>query len=88
MLFNTSWATIFEHFYTVNDIFKYIFLYEDMWISIDFSLKFVPKVQINNSPALGQRIVWHRPGDKPLSEPMMAYMRHSASCVLECIICV
>ena len=36
-----------------------------------FSLKFVPKVRINNIPSLVQIMAWRRPGDKPLSEPMM-----------------
>ena len=31
----------------------------------------VPKGQINNIPALVQIMAWRRPGDKPLSEPMM-----------------
>ena len=35
------------------------------------SLKCVPKVRINNIPALVQIMAWRRPGDKPLSEPMM-----------------
>ena len=34
-------------------------------------LKFVPKGLINNIPALVQIMAWRRPGDKPLSEPMM-----------------
>ena len=38
---------------------------------LKISLKFVPKVQINNIPALVQIMTWHREGDKPLSEPMM-----------------
>ena len=42
-----------------------------IWISIDISLKFVPKGPINNIPALVQIMAWRRPGDKPLSEPMM-----------------
>ena len=67
-----------------DDIFKYIFLNENLWISIKISLKFVPKGPINNIPALVQVMAWRRPGDKPLSDPMMvkftnAYMRHSAS---------
>ena len=37
-----------------------------------FSLKFVPKCPINNIPALVRIMAWRRPGDKPLSEPMMA----------------
>ena len=35
------------------------------------SLKFVPEGPINNIPALVQIMAWHRPGDKPLSEPMI-----------------
>ena len=35
------------------------------------SLKFVPKVRINNIPSLVQIMAWRRPGDKPLFEPMM-----------------
>ena len=33
--------------------------------------KFVPKGPINNIPASVQIMAWRRPGDKPLSEPMM-----------------
>ena len=54
-----------------DDILKWIFLNENVWISIEISLKFVPKGQINNNPALVQIMAWHRPCDKPLSEPMM-----------------
>ena len=54
-----------------DDIFKCIFLNENVWISIKISLKFVPKGLINNIPALVQIMAWHRLGDKPLSEPMM-----------------
>ena len=54
-----------------DDIFKSIFLNENVWISIEISLKFVPRGEINNIPALVQKIAWCRPGDKPLSEPMM-----------------
>ena len=35
-----------------DDIFKCIFLNENVLISIKISLKFVPKGQINNIPAL------------------------------------
>ena len=58
-----------RHF--ADDIFKCIFLNENIWISIKISLKFVPKGPINNIPALVQIMAWRRPGDKPLSEPMM-----------------
>ena len=53
------------------DIFKWIFVNKNVWISIRVSLKFVPKCQINNIPTLVQIMAWRRPGDKPLSEPMM-----------------
>ena len=54
-----------------DEIFKSIFLNENVWISIKISLKFVPRCLINNIPALVQIMAWHRQGDKPLSEPMM-----------------
>ena len=58
-----------RHF--TDDIFKCIFLNENVWISIKISLKFVPKCPINNIPTLVQIMAWRRPGDKPLSEAMM-----------------
>ena len=58
-----------RHF--ADDTFKPIFLNENIQILIKISLKFVPKVSINNNPALVQIMAWRRPGDKPLSEPMM-----------------
>ena len=39
-----------RHF--ADNIFKYIFLNESVWIAIKISLKFVPKGPINNNPAL------------------------------------
>ena len=54
-----------------DDIFMCIFLNENVWIPIKISLKFVPKGPIDNIPALVQIMAWRRPGDKPLSEPMM-----------------
>ena len=38
------------------------------------SLKFVPKGLINNIPALVQIMAWRRPGNKPLSEPMIVVL--------------
>ena len=54
-----------------DDIFKCVFLNENEWILPRISLKFVPKVRINNISSLVQIMAWRRPGDKPLSEPMM-----------------
>ena len=57
--------------YFPDDILKCIFMNDNVWISLNFSLKFVPRVSIDNTPALVQIMAWRRPGDKPLSEPMM-----------------
>ena len=54
-----------------DDIIKWISLNQNIWISINISLKFVPRGPINSIPALVQIMAWRRPGDKPLSEPMM-----------------
>ena len=54
-----------------DDIFKWIFVNENVWILIKISLKFVSKGLINHIPALVQIMAWRQPGDKPLSEPMM-----------------
>ena len=58
-----------RHF--ADDIFKWIFLNENVWISIKIALKFVPRGLISNIPVFVQIMAWRRPGDKPLSEPMM-----------------
>ena len=54
-----------------DDISKCIFLNETVWISIEISRKFLSKVPINGIPTLVQIMAWRRPGDKPLSEPML-----------------
>ena len=64
-----------------DNIFKCIFLDENVRISIKISLKFVPKGPTDNKSALVQVMAWHRTGAKPLPEPMLtqftdAYMRH------------
>ena len=58
-----------RHF--ANDTVKCIFVNENLWNPIKISLQFVPKGPINNIQALVQIMAWRRPGDKPLSEPMM-----------------
>ena len=57
-----------RHF--ADDTFNRIFVNENVRISINISLKFVPKGLINNIPELVQIMAWRWPGDKPLSEPM------------------
>ena len=60
-----------------DDIFKCIFLNTNVLISIEISLKFIFKGPIRNIPSLVQILAWRRPGDKPLSEPMMIiYLTH------------
>ena len=54
-----------------SDIFKCIFLNENVLISLQISMEFVPKVRVSNIRAFIQIMAWHRPGDKPLSEPMI-----------------
>ena len=49
-----------------------LFFNENVKIFIKISLKFVPKGPINNIAALVQIMACRRPGDKPLSEAMMA----------------
>ena len=72
-IFNTLGPRQNGH-HLAEDIFKCIFLNENVWIPIKTSLKFVPKGPINNIPSLVQIMAWHRPGDKLLSEAMMVYL--------------
>ena len=63
-----------------DDILKYIFFNENIWISINISLKFVPKGPINNNLALVQIMAWRLLCDKPLSKPMLfSLLTHSTS---------
>ena len=56
---------------TMAVIFQSTFVNEKVWISIIISLKFVTNGPINDMPRLVQIMAWRRPGDAPLSEPMM-----------------
>ena len=68
--FNTLWpAQNVRHF--TDNIFKCIFLTENIWILISISLKFVPKSLISNIPAFVQKVAWRQSGNKPLSESMI-----------------
>ena len=51
--------------------FQMHFIEWNVSTAIKNSLRFVPKGPINNIPALVQIMAWRRPGNKPLSEPMM-----------------
>ena len=53
------------------DMFKCIFVKENIWITIKISRKFDSKGSINNIPASVQIMAWHWSGDKPLSGPIL-----------------
>ena len=74
---NTHWDQdkLVTWYHFTDDFFKCIFLNEYVWIAIKILLKFVPKGPINKIPALVHIMAWCRPGDKPLSEPMMVRLR-------------
>ena len=57
----------------VDDRFKCIFLNENVWIWVKISLTFVPKMTINNIPALVKIMAWFH---GCITD---AYMRHSTS---------
>ena len=59
-------ATFFQTIFS-----KAFFFNENVRILINISLTFVPKAPNNNIPALVHIMALRRPGDKPLSEPMM-----------------
>ena len=71
----------------IDEISQMIFLNAFSWMKYmnfdKISLEFVPKGPIKSITVLVHIMVWHRPGDKPLSEPMMVRLltriRHSAS---------
>ena len=56
-----------------DNICKCIFLHENVWIRLEFSLKFVPEVPIYNKPAMVQIMAYFTD----------AYMSHSASVSLK-----
>ena len=64
-----------------DDIFKCISMNENFCISIQISLKFVPRGTIDNKWALVQVMAWRWIGDRALPESMLiqftnAYLRH------------
>ena len=73
MLINTlrpgKMAAIFQT--TFSHAFSWMKIYE---FRKKISLTFVPKGPIENIPALVQLMAWRRPGNKPLSEPMMVVL--------------
>ena len=53
---------------TLSNAFSWMKMYE---LRLRIRWSFFPNVRISNIPAFVQIMAWHRPGDKPLSEPMM-----------------
>ena len=54
------------------DIFKLLFLSENILIFIDISPKLIPKVSIDNTLALVQSIALHLTGNEAIGELMVA----------------
>ena len=54
-----------------DDIFKCIFLNENVWFCLRFHWNLFLRFEWKNTPALVQIMAWRWPGDKPVSEPMM-----------------
>ena len=65
--FNTLRPRQNRHYFA-DDMFKWIFLNENVWKPIKISLKFVPSDSINNIPTLVQIMAWGQSGEKPLSD--------------------
>ena len=78
-LFQTTFSNEFAEWKCMNFLkislkfihFQMHLLNENVWISLKISLKFIPKVWVNNISSLVQIMAWCLPGNKPLSEPMM-----------------
>ena len=70
--------------YFADNIFKLILLSENCVISIEISLKFIPKAPINNNRPLVQILAWRRTGAKPLSKPMLTINTSTASWINHC----
>ena len=73
MLINTSRPRQ-DGRYFADSVLKCIFLNENVWILLKIPQKFVPRGPINIIPALVQIMAWRRPGDKPLSQPMLVFV--------------
>ena len=66
----TLWPSQNGHQFS-GEIFSCIFFNESVYILIKFSWTFVPRGPINSILASVQKMARHRPGNKPLSGPMM-----------------
>ena len=69
---------------SADGLFKCIFVNENVWISLKTSQKFVPKVQINNIPAMVQIMACHWLGDKSVSVLVYMYIGQVTKLQLSC----
>ena len=65
----THWGRDNISRYVADGTSKCIFSNQNVRMSFNISLKFVPKGPINNFPGLVLIMAWHQTGDKTLSEP-------------------
>ena len=72
VLYLTHWGHDKMAATLADDTSKYKFVNEEVSVSAKNSLKFDLRRAINNIPSLVQIMAWCKPGDKSLSEPMMA----------------
>ena len=73
---NMLWPRQKGHHFS-DAIVKYIFLNENVLISIRISLNLVSKGLTDNMPDLVWIMAWRRPGDKPLSQSMLvSFLTH------------
>ena len=63
-----------------DDIFNCILLKKNIHISIKTSMEVATKDPIDKIPSLVQILAWHRTRDKPLSEPLTAYVDDAYMC--------
>ena len=57
--------------YYADQMFKYVFLNEKVWILFEISLKFIPKGPIDKRSVLVQVMGWHLIGGKQLTWSML-----------------
>ena len=73
MITNGSWDIC-----SADDIFKSIFLNENVRILNKISLTYICKALIDYVSTMGQSIAWHQTGDKPIPEPMMTLFTNAS----------
>ena len=69
--FLNTLRTKYKGFHFTDDILKWIFVNENVWIAINISLKRDTESRISKFLALVEIKAWRRTGDNPLSDPMM-----------------